>query len=515
MSDAEQVMLTILRTHLDGQAIGVDDDFYAMGGDSLIALRVVADANERGIPIELRDILFFPTVRELMRAMSDRGHRHLAPSGGGPFALLDEYDRTMVPSGVRDARPASALQVGLIYLCEAAHDPRLYHDLIGFEVAGPFDERLFSAALVDLCDRHEALRSSFDLGGFTEPIQLVWSEVAPPLTVETSPTGDAVARWREAELTRTIDWRHPPAFRCHVVVVGDTFQVTLAVHHAIVDGWSCARLVLELLLLYDAMLVDRPARLPALPPAGHAEFVVLERSAMQSGASADFWQSEADVPALLLDRDRFAGSADPTATVAFQIDPATLAGLRDSAREIGLPLKSLVLGCHAWALAHWTGRDHDVVTGVTVNGRPETTGADSLVGLFLNTVPLRFADVRGGWADLGRAALAAEQRAMPHRRYPLARIQQRLGRPAFDVSFNYTHFHVYRDLRLLRELRVNSWWSYDKTSFPMLVEFMIEARRLGTGVEVAYDPTVVSPLRAEEFAGLYRTVLHAAAKGPG
>jgi hypothetical protein len=513
MSDTEQLMLGILRGHLDGQPIGVDDDFYAMGGDSLIALRVVADANEQGIPIELRDILYFPTVRELMRALSDRGCRDGAVAGHEPFGLLDEYDRTILQSGVRDARPASALQVGLIYLCEAARDPRLYHDLIGFEVAGRFDERLFSAALVDLCDRHEALRSSFDLGGFTEPIQLVWSAVAPPLTVETASTVDAVAGWREAQLTRTIDWRQPPLLRCHVVVIDASFHVTLAIHHVVIDGWSYARLILDLLLLYEARLVDQPVRLPALAVGGHAEFVVLERSAISSRESAEFWQAEADVPALLFDRKRFAGSADPTATIAFEVDPAALAGLRNTAGEIGVPLKSLVLGCHAWALARWTGRERDVVTGVTVNGRPETTGADSLVGLFLNTVPLRFADARGGWADLGRAALAAEARVMPHRRYPLARIEQKLGRPAFDVSFNYTHFHVYRDLRLLRELRVEDWWSFDKTSFPILVEFMIEARRLGTGVEVTYDPTMVPTVRMEEFASLYRTVLYAAAKG--
>jgi hypothetical protein len=514
MSDVEAALREIMRRHLGGQEVGLDDDFYALGGDSLIALRVVADANGQGIPVELRDILFHPTVRELAAALADRDHRPGAgATGAEPFGLLDPYDRAMVPPGVVDARPAAALQVGLIYLCETSRDPGLYHDLIGFEVVGHFDEGLFARALADLCERHEALRSSFDLGGFSEPLQLVWSSVPAPLAVVTSSTVDAVARWREEQIRRGIDWSTAPAFRCHVVALAGSFHVTLAIHHAIIDGWSYARLVLELLLLYDAGLGGRAAELPPLPATGYGDFLRLERAAIDRREAADFWRAEADVPALLFDRARLAGPADPTARVSFPLDPATLEDLRAAATRIGVPLKSLVLGCHAWALHRWTGRERDVVTGVTVNGRPEATGADLLVGLFLNSVPLRFREVPDGWAGAARTALAAEQRVLPHRRYPLARIEQGLGRPAFDVSFNFTHFHTYGELGRLRELTVGAWWSFDKTSFPMLVEFMIDSRRLGTGVEVVYDPAMVAAARVMEFVDLYRDALAGAAKG--
>lgn len=513
MSDTEGTLLAILRRHLHEPEIGVDDDFYAFGGDSMIALRVVADATEQGIPVELLDILHFPTVRELVAALADRGHRVGGPVDPGPFGLLDPYDRAMLPAGLADARPASALPVGMIYLCETSGDPSLYHDLIGFEVAGRFDADLFGRALAELCDRHESLRSSFDLGGFSEAVQLVWSAVPPPLTVEHASTVDAVGSWRAAQLARPIDWARAPAFRCHVVALAGSFHVTLAIHHAVVDGWSYARLVLELLVLYDARLAGRPAALPALPVGGHGAFLALERAALAGPQAADFWRAEADVPPLLLDRGRFAGPADPTARTSFAVDATTLDRLRSRAGEVGVPLKSLVLACHARALGRWAGREHDVVTGVTVNGRPETPGADLLVGLFLNTVPMRFADVGVGWTELGRAAVAAEQRALPYRRFPLARIEQLLGRPAFDASFNYTHFHGYRELRQLRGLRVDSWWSFDKTSFPFLVDFMVESRRLGTGVEIAYDPALVPAAAAADYARLYREALDSAAGG--
>jgi hypothetical protein len=64
----------------------------------------------------------------------------------------------------------------------------------------------------------------------------------------------------------------------------------------------------------------------------------------------------------------------------------------------------------------------------------------------------------------------------------------------------------------LRLLRPSRWWSFDKTSFPVLVDFMIDSRRSDTGVEVAYDPGLVTKERIEEFAGLYQSLLHAAAR---
>jgi hypothetical protein len=502
--DAEQVMLTILRAELDARDMGPDDDFYEQGGDSLIALRVVTTANASGIPVELVDILYYPTLRELLPALADRPQPAAAQAGPARFGMLDTFDRALVPDGVVDAWPVSALQLGLLYLTEQAGDPRLYHDLIGMTVTGGFDHDRFVAALRTLCERHEALRSSFDLGRFAQPTQLVWSRVTIPLTVARTSTPDA---WRAEQLTRHIDWSRAPLFRCHVIDRGESFDVMLAFHHAVIDGWSLARIVTELLACYDS----GPAELPEPPAGGFRTFLSLERAACDSAAAADFWHAEADVPPMLLDRTSFGGAADTAEHVGFPIEPATLNDLRRTAHRLGVPLKSLVLGCHAWALGRWAGRDHDVVTGLTANGRPEIAGADLLVGLFLNTLPLRLPSVAGDWPDAARAAFAAEQRMTEFRRYPLAHIERGLGRPAFDVAFNFTHFHPYRELDQLSGIKVGSWWTFDKASFPMTVDFMIDSRAHGTGVRIAYDPELLARERVAEYARRYTEVLHAAA----
>ncbi|MFD6156631.1 condensation domain-containing protein [Nocardia sp. NPDC060256] len=502
VTEVEKTLLLVLRAFVDDD-IELEDNFYTKGGDSIIALRVVAAAQEHGLDIGLADLLLQPTVGELAGVLAAAAES----VADEPLAGPDSAAPIDLPAGVADRWQASALQSGLIYLCEmAADNPGLYHDFLGIRVAADFVEPLFRSALHGVCRRHAALRSSFDLASYDSAAQLIWFDIDDPLTVESSAAerdaDDLVAHWRSRRLAEGFDWASAPLFRCHVVAGPDWFRLTIGIHHSIIDGWSFARLLVDLLSLYDAELAGRPARLAPAPSAGHREFRALEHAAAESADSARFWQEQADARPLLFARPRFAGSADPSAERALPLHPGRAAALRRAAAAAGVPLKSLLLAVHGWALGRWVGRAHDVVTGLVVNGRPEIEGSDLLVGLFLNTVPLRLRSVTGPLRELAAQALAAEQHAMPHRRYPLARIEHTLGRPAFDVSFNFTHFHVYRELADLRRVRVDGWWAYDRASFPLLVNFVVDAPEFGTGVQIAFDPTMVAYERIDVLTAL-------------
>ncbi|WP_405165485.1 condensation domain-containing protein [Nocardia sp. NBC_01499] len=513
MTEVEKILLGVLQEFLDDD-IGLEDNFYTAGGDSIIALRVVAAANERGLDIELADLLLQPTVGALAEVLAEAAAE---PRADEPCTGSDSGDPAGLPDGAADLLPASSLQSGLIYLCEMADDPGLYHDFVGVRVSADFAEPLFRAALRSLLRRHAVLRSSFDLADYDSAMQVIWSDVADPLTVEFGATQDdadaRVSRWLSRRLAEGIDWASPPLFQCHVVAVPGSFRLTIGIHHSIIDGWSFARLLVDLLTFYDAELTGRPARLSQVPSAGQHEFLALERAAIGSADSARFWQEQADPGPLLFQRTRFAGSADPSADRAFPIDLSRAEALRRAAAAAGVPLKSLLLAVHGWALGRWVGRARDVVTGLVVNGRPEIEGADLLVGLFLNTVPLRLRSVTVPMRELAKQALAAEQRTMAHRRYPLAQIEHLLDRPAFDVSFNFTHFHVYRELAALRLVEVDGWWTHDKASFPLLVNFVVDAPGFGTGVQIAFDPTMVSDDRIDGLTALLDEGLDLAVEG--
>ena len=103
---------------------------------------------------------------------------------------------------------------------------------------------------------------------------------------------------------------------------------------------------------------------------------------------------------------------------------------------------------------------------------------------------------------------------MPHRAFPLAEIENRLGRPAFDVTFNYTDFHLYDGLAGLTALRADGWWVAGKPSFPFRVDFEVDGLEDGSRVVVDFDPDLVDPGRVGRYAELYRQALAAAAEDP-
>ncbi|MFD4607413.1 condensation domain-containing protein [Streptomyces sp. NPDC058440] len=515
------VLLAIFREEIGSEQIQPDDDFYAAGGDSLTAVQVVARATAQGMSLRLIDLLMNPSVEELVEHLRSAvpASVGLQEAGGAGVlvegCLVDPDDRGAMPAGVLDALPASALQTGLIFQCEVTEDPGLYHDLIGLQVTGTYDEDLFRAALRTLMGRHPALCSSFDLGRYSESMQLFWADVAEPLEMEqiasAAEADMAVSAWREKQLSTLLNWERAPLFRCHVAAgPGDTFRLTVAIHHAIMDGWSFATVLVDLLTLYDARLTDTAHGLPQ-PPAAAAEFVRLERAAVGSPEAAAFWRAQCDVPPLL-DRERYGRQVDASGRRFAALPAELFADLRARAAEAHVPLKSLLLAVHCWSLGRVAGRFTDVVTGVVVNGRPEMTDGDRSVGLFLNTVPLRLSSPFGTWAGLARTLWETELAATPHRRYPLAEIESSLGRRSFDAAFNFTDFHVYRQLDALTALSVDGWWDRDKASHPLSCDFTLDYPGFGSGLLISFDPELVSTEQVDAYVVLAVDGLHAAAR---
>ncbi|GAA2106852.1 hypothetical protein GCM10009759_45470 [Kitasatospora saccharophila] len=505
----EAALLGIVRQCLSVPDFGTDSDFYAYGGDSLIAVRVVNRAREAGIPMTLRDLLVHQTVRgvvgSLARDGGTAGPERGAPgdgTGDEPFALLGEDERAALPEGLADALPASALQAGMVYLCEIGQDPLLYHVMDGWEVGAPFDETAFRAALARLADRHPALRTSFGIDGLPALVQFVREGVEPPLSIDrctTAEEADTLLRdWCDRRSGLPFDWRSPSLARCHVVARPDSFQVVLAAHHAVLDGWSFSRLTVELMTLYAAGTGTPDLELPPLPSGVQRDFIRAEREAVGDAAAADYWLDRAGAEPLLASGGGHGPVPGEQQRHEFAIGGELVTGLTGLARLLGVPVKSLAIAAHVRALGASTGRFHDIVTGVVYNTRPESPGSDLATGLFLNTLPMRFADLDTTWAGLARTAADAEREGAQHRAYPQAKLVERLGRPAFDVTFNFMNFHAYQELDRLVRTPVRGRWRRGRPSFPFHVN--LEVGDGGGRVRIGFDPDFVPRASVEAYA---------------
>ncbi|XVU29838.1 amino acid adenylation domain-containing protein [Actinoplanes sp. CA-054009] len=386
------------------------------------------------------------------------------------------------PGGLQDILPLSPLQEGLYFLSTyAAGGPDVYVVQQVLTLDGALDAGRLRAAAQAVQDRHANLRAAFRPRKAGQPVQLIPAALAADFTE--APAGASVAEVAEAERKRPFDLARPPLLRWALIRLGDQrHALVLTAHHILLDGWSAPLVVRDLLTLYAGRK----------PPAARPYKDYLAWVARQDqGAAERAW------------RDALAGVEEATliapGTERATVEPATIerpvdvARVAEVARERGLTLNTVVQGAYALVLAELTGRD-DLVFGATVSGRPGAlAGVEDMVGLFINTVPVR---VRPRPTDTWAGYLArvqAEQAALlDHQHVGLATIQRQAGVGAlFDTLLVFESYPLDEDgLRTLQDaagLRLASVTGNDATHYPLTLTVVPGAGEIALGAEYRAD----------------------------
>jgi hypothetical protein len=502
MTDAEVLFTQVWREVLEVDQIGLDDDFFSLGGDSLLAIQVVGAAAELGLPVTLLHLFKNPTVRGACVALS--GADALEAAADLPSAL----DQAELPDGVSEAWPAARLQLGLIYeaLLSAGS---AYTYVISRIVNQPLDVSVLREALNLLARRHPALRSRFDLASFSEPMQLVESDAQIPLVIADYrglTEAETGIRYEETmrDLAEPFDPERAPLLRAHVAAAGaNIFRFSYAFHHAMMDGWSEAVFFNELLRTYAGLLDGSPPKLTE--PVPYREFVRLERLASADPEAIRAFRE------LLPPRPKPAAPPEPAPLVqssasAVLPDPDTRQLVAYTV-EWGLPIKSLLLAVCCSA----TGAVEDTtapVVGLIMNGRPELLGADVTLGLFVNQLPLRLDLREANWHDAARQALAAENSLLPYRRFPHSEVRRLLGSDPFTVTFNYMHYRP-RDELITSGLVGAAEDVRGAGSLPVAVDAFYDPQAEGLSLQVVADATQFGEQFAERFVS---RMLHAVSR---
>ncbi|HEX3531179.1 MAG TPA: amino acid adenylation domain-containing protein [Thermoanaerobaculia bacterium] len=480
LSGLEQRIAAIWSGVLGIDRVGLDDSFFALGGDSIRGIQVLAQSRREGIELTLQQLFSLETVGRLAAALEGGTASAVAESAPRePFFLVSAEERARLPESAEDAYPVTMLQAGMLFHGEYAAGEGMYEDVFSYHLHLVLDTDCLRQAVHGLGIRHAVLRTGFDLTGSSRPLQWVSREVEIPVVEEDlSPLPvDEQEKWIEtamaAERCRGFDWNRPPLLRflVHRRAAG-RFQLTVACHHAVLDGWSLATLLSELFQDYTGLLRGQRVEIVA-PAVAFRDAVALESAALESAATRSYWRGKlAGAPRLALPRWPGRGGEE-TASRQSVVPPELFVRLDEVTRQARVPLKSLVLAVHSRVMGLWGGQT-DVVTGLVSSGRPESEGGEKVLGLFLNTLPLRLGLTGGSWLDLIKAAFAAEAESLPHRRYPLAQIQRDLGGdPLFETTVNFMHFHVYED-GVSAQLELLGRKSLERNNFTLAVNFWVE-----------------------------------------
>ena len=515
----EELLAGIWRQVLGLDRVGRHDNFFDVGGDSIRSIQILGRARDAGLAVGLQDILDAPTVAGLAAAVA-----RTAPDGASaaarltrPFCLVPEGERALLPTGLADAYPMAELQLGMVFEMERDRARNAYHNVETLRLAGRFDEECFREAVHRVVARHPVLRTSFDVAGFSEPMQLVHESVEVSLLVADLRQASADERRatlrdyvRDQQHTR-FDHAAAPLFRMAVHVVSDdAFQWTITEHHAILDGWSMVCTISEVIDLYRRLLAGERPAVEAIRSL-YRDFVAAERAAVRSPQSREFWRDRltaapdgrvsrwaAEYPDDMViltgetvegerhERDEAAGHG----VLRTPLSAELLGELVAFASRAAVPVKTVVLAAHLKVMSLLTG-SADVLIGITSNGRLEEADATEVRGLFLNTVPLRVRLPEGSWQDLVRAVLRAERDLLPHRRYPMAALQREFGgeQPLFGTSFTYNNFHRIARLAAdgtLDQPDADAAAGVARTNFALDVTFSHEPVAGGLLLEIGY-----------------------------
>ena len=181
-TETQRVLCEAWSTALGVERVGIDDDYFTLGGDSIRSIRVVALAREKGVTATLPQLFTNPTVRRLSAVIETepQSAKAAAPQTLEPFALISDADRALLPAGIEDAYPLTRLQAGMLFHGDFDAEQSLYQDLFLFRLRVTVDATALEAALSETIAIHPALRTSFDLQTASQPLQLVHAAVASP-----------------------------------------------------------------------------------------------------------------------------------------------------------------------------------------------------------------------------------------------------------------------------------------------------------------------------------------------
>jgi amino acid adenylation domain-containing protein len=510
----EELIAGVWSEVLGVERVGINDNFFDLGGHSLLLTRVASRLREAyAVELPLRALFESPTVESLARLLSGRQ----GVETESPPALK----RVSRAEGGR--APLSFAQQRLWLLHRLDPESPAYNITIALRLRGPLDAYALGRALGEVAARQEVLRARFvEVEG--EPWQVV-EEAAPfALDVE-EPSGVAAKAGREEwsrlaaedEAQRPFDLEAGPVWRARLLRLSeDEHVLLLSMHHIVSDGWSLGVLIAEVGELYRGFSEGREARLKELP-VQYADYAAWQREWLKGERlerQLAYWRERlAGVPrALNLPTDRDDGGKGKSvgATRMLTISAALSEELRALGRREGVTLYMLLMAAFQTMLHGLTGEEDIVVgTPITDRRRPET---EPLIGFFVNTLALR-ADLSGNptFREVLRRVRAAALEAYEHQDLPFEKLVEELRgsrgaarSPLFRVYFNMLNVD-------LRELRLPGLEVSLLESRAGAVKFDLELLVTDTGRElnaaVGYNSALFNDATIGRVAEQFRAVL--------
>ncbi len=378
--------------------------------------------------------------------------------------------------------PLTPMQEGMLFHSLKDPDSGVYVEQLTARLRGPLNVDAFRRAWQLVVQRHSVLRTAFSWKSLDRMMQVELRQVDLPMTYEdwrhlSSAEQDARFRARlQSDRVQGFNPAKAPLMRIHLIRMGEEeHRLIWSNHHILMDGWSLPVIMREVFMAYEAY---NKGYQPMLPAARPFKTYVDWLEKQDLGEAEAFWRhllAGYDEPVRLRIEKRAPEGSPETREQSLKLSPDLSQALTQLARTHRVTLNTVISAAWALLLSRYSGR-RDVVWGATVAGRPaDLPGAETMVGLFINTLPLRALvadeDALGDWLR----RIHARQFEMRQYEYtPLIKVAEwsdmPAGSPLFETIFVFENYPVDEALRARQtSVAFEDVKSYEQTNYPLTV----------------------------------------------
>jgi amino acid adenylation domain-containing protein len=535
-TQAEEILAGIVSDLLGRSKVGIHDNFFEIGVDSILGIQMVSRARQAGLFVDPAQVFRNPSIAELSRAAESNSDQEdssgkrkpavapfeLAPDGIDLIAL----ERAIADKGgIEDLYPLTPTQEGMLFHTLADPEAGHYVEQLVCRLRGELDPSALQESWNRLVARHAVLRSTIHWTDSDRPYQVVHRRVDHPVEhrdwrgLEPSEQSERLEAYLESDRRRGFIPSHPPLSRLTVIrLTDDVHEFVWSIHHAVIDGWCLALLLHEVLEIDESI---RRGREPALKPIRpYRDYVAWLRDRDDARAEGYWRQALRGVTAAMpLGLESLSphsrGNSRRQLTECEAALPLDLtARLQALGRTHRLTQSTLIYGAWALLLSRYSGRS-DVLFGVTVSGRPpELPGVESMVGLFINSLPLKVAVTEEAslipWLGDLQSTMAELRR---FESVPLSRIQAWSGLPSGIPLFE--SIVIVQNLPFAASLQqratglgIEQARFVERTHYPITLTVL---PGIELAMKIGFDSARFDARAIERMLGHLRTVLEAMA----
>jgi amino acid adenylation domain-containing protein len=531
----EEVLVGIWVQVLGLERLGIHDNFFEFGGNSLLATQVISRIRQNlRVEIPLRLLFETPTIAGLASAITSLSfptERSFYANATIENQSTDVVEQQTIPQlAERHLAPLSFAQQRVWFLEQMEPNSAAYLIPIAQRLLGKLNVGVLQQSLDAIVAHHEALRTNFITSDDGSPIQVIGAARSVQLKLidltqeQASNQEEQVQRLLKHEAQRPFDLTSDLMLRATLLQIDHQEHILLLVmHHIASDGWSIGILWKQLAAVYEAFLNDLPNPLPKLP-IQYADFAVWQRqwlSGQVLSQQLDYWKTQlagaTTVLELPTDQPRSPVQTYRAAMQSVMLPQTLAASLSALSRQEGITLFMTLLSAFGTLLHRYTGQE-DILIGSPVAGRNRAE-IEQLIGFFINTVVLRI-DCSGqpSFRSLLNRVRQMALGAYTHQDMPFEKLVEEL-QPERDTSRNPL-FQVWFNMLNLGDIEVKlPGMVVEPISIPEaaskfdLTLYLTEQQQ-GIQLELVYNADLFSPDTMQRMLEHYQTLLEGIVANP-